>query len=156
MKLGEDIAVVPFGIEAVLDQSILEILKTKYDGGSLFLRTRPDFFIIEKKEIYFVEAKQEAQYLEAIQLLYNKQHDRMGVKILYSFPDFSIQASMIPMDKIIVPANYKDKFDLNLKHLFEAEGVTDFTYVGQVVHGSGDAFVPIEAEELLILAEGTS
>ncbi len=132
------------------------MLKTKYDSGSLFLRTRPDFFIIEEEEVYFVEAKQKTQYLEAIQLLYNKQHDRMGVKILYSFPDFSIPASMIPIDKVIVPANYKEEFDAKLKHLFEAEGVTDFTYVGHVDHGSGDAFVPVEAEELLILAEGTS
>jgi len=120
------------------------------------LRTRPDFFIIEEHEVYFVEAKQRTQFLEAIQLLYNKQYDRMGIKVLYSFPDFSISASMIPIDKVIVPENYKEEFDARLKHLFEAEGVTDFTYVGQVVHGSGDAFVPVEADELLILAEGTS
>jgi len=62
---------------------------------------------------------------------------------------------MIPIDKVVIPANYKEEFDANLKHLFEAEGVTDFTYVGQVVHGSGDAFVPVDAKELLILAEGT-
>ena len=148
---------IPFGIEAILDKSILDILKTRYDVVSLFLRTRPDFFIIEEKEIYFVEAKQETKNLEAIQLLYNKQYDRMGVKVLYSFPDFSISASMIPIDKVVVPENYKEEFDVKLKHLFEAEGVTDFTYVGQVVHGSGDAFVPVEAKELLlILAEGTS
>jgi len=122
----------------------------------LFLRTHPDFFIIEEEEVYFVEAKQKAQYLEAIQLLYNKHYDRMGVKVLYSFPDFSISASMIPIDKVVVPANYKEEFDVKLKHLFEAEGVTDFTYVSHVVHGSGDAFVPVDAKELLILAEGTS
>ena len=122
----------------------------------MFLRTQPDFFIIEEEDVYFVEAKQEARNLEAIQLLYNKQYDRMGVKVLYSFPDFSISASMIPIDKVVVPANYKEEFDVKLKHLFEAEGVTDFTYVGHVVHGSGDAFVPVEANELLILAEGTS
>ncbi len=155
MKLSANTAVVPFGIEAVLDTSILEILKTRYDRVSLFLRTKPDFFIIDINEIYLVEAKQETKNLEAIQLLYNKQYDRMGVKVLYSFPEFTINASMIPIDKVVIPENYKEEFNTSLKHLFEAEGVTDFTYVGQVVHGSGDAFVPVDANELLILAEGT-
>jgi len=82
--------VIPFGIEAILDKSILDILKTRYDRVSLFLRTKPDFFIIDVNEIYFVEAKLETRNLEAIQLLYNKQYDRMGVKVLYSFPEFTI------------------------------------------------------------------
>ena len=82
----------------------------------MFLRTQPDFFIIEEEDVYFVEAKQEARNLEAIQLLYNKQYDRMGVKVLYSFPDFSISASMIPIDKVVVPENYKEEFNANLKH----------------------------------------
>lgn len=119
------------------------------------MRTRPDFFIIEEHEIYFVEAKQHTKNLEAIQLLYNKQYDRMGVKVLYSFPDFMITASMIPIDKVVVPENYKEEFDKNLKHLFEIEGVTNFTYVSHVVAGSGDAFVPVDPSELQILAEET-
>lgn len=147
---------IPFGIEAILDKSILDVLKTRYDRVSLFLRTKPDFFIIDTNEIYFVEAKQETQNLEAIQLLYNKQYDRMGVKVLYSFPEFIINASMIPIDTVVIPENYKEEFNKNLKHLFEAEGVTNFRYVGHVSEGSGDAFVPIETEELLILAEGTT
>ena len=147
--------IVPFGIEVALDQSILAILKTKYDGGSLFLRTRPDFFIIDEHEIYFVEAKKHTKNLEAIQLLYNKQYDRMGVKVLYSFPEFVITASMIPIDKIVVPENYKNEFDKNLKHLFEIEGVTNFTYVSYVGAGSGDAFVPVDLEELQTLGEET-
>ena len=149
-------AIIPFGIEAILDQSVLNILKSRYDGGSLFLRTRPDFFIIDVNEIYFVEAKQETNNLEAIQLLYNKQYDRMGVKVLYSFPEFFINASMIPIDTVVVPENYKTEFDTKLKHLFEIEGVKNFRYVGHVSEGSGDAFVPVEPEELLILADGTT
>ena len=154
--MSSEAAVVPFGIEAVLDQSILNILKSRYDGASLFLRTRPDFFIIDKDEIYFVEAKQETVNLEAIQLLYNKQYDRMGVKVLYSFPEFFITASMIPIDTVVVPENYKTEFDNNLKHLFEIEGVKNFRYVGHVAEGSGDAFVPVEPEELLLLTGGTT
>ncbi len=147
---------IPFGIEAILDKSILDILKTRYDRVSLFLRTKPDFFIIDVNEIYFVEAKQETRNLEAIQLLYNKQYDRMGVKVLYSFPEFTINASMIPIDTVVIPENYKEEFDKNLKHLFELEGVTNFRYVGHVAEGSGDAFVPVEKEELLILADGAT
>ncbi len=153
LNLSSNAAIVPFGIEVTLDQSILQILKRRYDGGSLFLRTRPDFFIIEENEIYFVEAKQETRNVEAIQLLYNKQYDRMGVKVLYSFPEFVINASMIPIDIIVVPQNYKEEFDKNLKHLFEIEGVTNFRYVNHVGAGSGDAFVPVDLEELQILAE---
>ncbi len=147
---------VPFGIESVLDQSILGILKSKYDSTALFLRTRPDFFIIEENEIYFIEAKQQTSNLEAIQLLYNKQYDRIGIKILYSFPGLLINASLIPIDYVIIPENYREEFDRNLKHLFELEGVRDFRYVGHVARGSGDAFVPIETEKLLLLVEGAT
>lgn len=148
--------IIPYGLEVSLDKTILDIIKKKYDAGSMFLRTRPDFFIIEEDEIYFVEAKQETNNLEAIQLLYNKQHDRKGFKVLYSFPNFMINASLIPIDTIIIPENYKEKFDKNLKHLFELEGVQNFRYVGHVAVGSGDAFVPVEPEELQILAQGTT
>lgn len=156
MNLTNDVKVIPFGIETALDQSILRILAQKYDGASLFLRTRPDFFVIGIDEVFLVEAKQHTQNLEAIQLLYNKQYDRMGVRVVYSFPDFAINASMIPIDQVIIPKNYKQEFDKNLKHLFEIEGIKKFTYIGHVVEGSGDAFVPVEPEELLILAEGTT
>lgn len=156
MNLSTKAVIVPFGIEVALDKSILTILKTKYNEGSMFLRTRPDFFVIDENKLYFVEAKQETKNLEAIQLLYNKQYDRMGVKVLYSFPDFVINASMIPIDTVVVPENYKEEFDKNLKHLFELEGVEAFRYVSHVTVGSGDAFVPIKPEELLILAEGTT
>ncbi len=79
----------------------------------------------------------------------------MGVKVLYSFPELTINASMIPIDTIVIPQNYKEEFDNNLKYLFELEGVTNFRYVGHVAEGSGDAFVPIEPEDLHSLGEGS-
>lgn len=156
LKLGNSSVIVPFGIEAILDLSILQILKSRYDQGSLFLRTRPDFFIIEENDIYFVEAKKETSNLEAIQLLYNKQYDKMGIKVVYSFPNFAIRASLIPIKYVVIPQNYKKEFDKNLKDLFELEGIKDFKYVGHVAEGSGDAFVPVDISELLLRVEGTS
>lgn len=153
LGLSKDIVIVPFGYEGIIDEAILSILKTRYDSGSLFIRTRPDFFVIQNDELYFVEAKQKTQNVEAIQLLYNKQYERMGIKVLYSFPELTINASMIPMETVIIPENYREKFDVHLKHLFEQEGVQDFKYVGHVNVGSGDAFVPIESEDLGILSE---
>ena len=156
LKLSKDDTVVPFGYEGILDEAVLSILKTRYDSGSLFIRTRPDFFVIQYDELYFVEAKQRTQNIEAIQLLYNKQYERMGIKVLYSFPELTINASLIPMETVIIPENYREKFDVNLKHLFEQEGVQDFRYTHHVNEGSGDAFVPVESEDLMILSEGQS
>ena len=145
--------VVPFGYEEILNEKILSILKTRFDTGSLFIRTRPDFFVIDKNQLYFVEAKQRTKNVEAIQLLYNKFYERWGIKVIYSFPEVTINASVIPMEKIIIPENYREKFDTNLKFLFEAEGITDFAYVGHVTNGSGDAFVPIDLDDLKLLAD---
>ena len=145
--------VVPFGYEEILNENILSILKKRFDTGSLFIRTRPDFFVIDKDELYFVEAKQRTKNVEAIQLLYNKFYERWGIKVIYSFPEVTINASVIPMEKIIIPENYREQFDTHLKFLFEAEGITDFVYVGHVTNGSGDAFVPIDLDDLKLLAD---
>ena len=153
LGIPHSITIVPFGYEEVLNEKILSILKTRFDTGSLFIRTRPDFFVIDKDELYFIEAKQRTKNVEAIQLLYNKFYERWGIKVIYSFPEVAINASIIPMEKIIIPENYREKFDSNLKFLFEAEGITDFAYVGHVTHGSGDAFVPIDLDDLKLLAD---
>jgi hypothetical protein len=145
--------VIPFGCEEVLNETALSILKKRFDSGAMFVRTRPDFLIIDKEELYFVEAKQRTKNVEAIQLLYNKFHERVGIKVIYSFPELAINASLIPMEKIIIPDNYRDKFDTELKYLFETEGVTNFAYIGTVTKGSGDAFVPIELDDLKLLTD---
>jgi len=153
LELPDDAIVVPFGYEGILDKKILDVLKTRFDSGSMFIRTRPDFFVIEKNEIHFVEAKQRTKNVEAIQLLYNKFYERCGIKVVYSFPEVTIRATMIPMERLIIPENYRGEFDVNLKHLFEEEGVKDFWYVGHIDHGSGDAFVAVDVDDLKILAE---
>jgi len=43
--------VVPFGYEEILNEKTLSILKKRFDTGSLFIRTRPDFFVIDKDDI---------------------------------------------------------------------------------------------------------
>lgn len=145
--------VVPFGYEEILNEKVLSVLKKRFDAGSLFVRTKPDFLVIDKEELYFVEAKQRTLNVEAIQLLYNKFHERMGIKVIYSFPEVAINASLIPMEKIIIPENYREKFDCELKYLFEEEGITDFAYVGNVTKGSGDAFVAVDLDDLKLLAD---
>jgi len=145
--------VVPFGYEESLNEKILSVLKKRFDVGSLFIRTRPDFLVIDKDELYFVEAKQRTKNVEASQLLYNKFYERLGIKVIYSFPEVTINASLIPMEKIIIPDNYRDKFDTHLKHLFEEEGITDFSYIGTISNGSGDAFVAVDLEDLKLLAD---
>ena len=156
LHLSKEVVMVPFGYEGVLDNAVLSILKNRYDNGALYIRTRPDFFIIDDNELYFVEAKQRTQNVEAIQLLYNKKYERLGIKVLYSFPNCTINASLIPMERVVIPENYQEKFDANLKYLFKEEGVADFRYVGHVDEGSGDAFVPIDEEDLLLLSEGAA
>lgn len=153
LGLSNGTIVVPFGYEEFLNEKVLSVLKKRFDTGSMFVRTRPDFLVIDKEELYFVEAKQRTRNVEAIQLLYNKFHERWGIKVIYSFPEVAINASLIPMEKIIIPENYREKFDSELKYLFEEEGITDFAYVGNVTNGSGDAFVPVDLDDLKLLAD---
>jgi len=153
LEISPRTTVVPFGCEEVLNEQVLSILKKRFDTGSMFVRTSPDFFIIDEDELYFVEAKQRTRNVEAIQLFYNKCYEKCGIKVVYSFPEVTINASLIPMEKIIIPQNYRMEFDTNLKFLFEAEGITDFAYVGTVTKGSGDAFVPVDLDDLKLLAD---
>lgn len=153
LKLPLHAMVFPFGYEGLADDSLIRMLKLRYDTASLYFRTRPDFMILDDMYLYLVEAKQKTKNIEAIQLFFNKHLEQMGIKIVYSFPDVTIRASQIPMESIVIPENYRKKFDENLKHLFEAQGVTDFRYVRQVEIGSGDAFVPINVDDLKILSE---
>lgn len=154
LELPPDAFVFPFGYEGLVDDALIRKLKTRYDSASLYFRTRPDFMVIDSDQIYLVEAKQRTKNVEAIQLFFNKCLERMGIGVVYSFPDFQIHARDIPMERIVIPKNYKEKFDAHLKHLFESEGVTDFCYVRSANEGSGDAFVPVEFGDLIILGDG--
>jgi hypothetical protein len=153
LGLSRYATVIPFGCEQQFDDHVLSILKKKFDAGSMLVRTRPDFLVIDEFESYYVEAKQKTKNVEAIQLLFNKFLERLGIKVIYSFPDVCIRAAMIPMDKIIVPANYRGYFDVNLKFIFEQDGISEFLYVGNVEKGSGDAFVAIDVDDLKMLSE---
>jgi hypothetical protein len=153
LHLSQKSTVFPFGFEGLSNNALVRVLQTRYDVFSLYFRTRPDFIIIDDYDVYLVEAKQRTKNVEATQLLFNKYHERIGIKVLYSFPEITIRASQIPMETLVIPENYREKFDSNLKHLFENEGVEDFRYVRPVTEGSGDAFVPVELEDLRILSE---
>lgn len=153
LGLSKNANVIPFGYEQQFDDNVLSILKKRFDAGSLLIRTRPDFLIIDEFELYFVEAKQRTKNVEAIQLLFNKFLERIGIKVIYCFPELSIRATMIPMDKVIVPENYRGYFDVNLKFIFEQDGISEFQYIGNIKNGSGDAYVPVDVEDLKLLTE---
>ena len=154
LNLPSSAIVISYGYEKMKDEAAVYVLKTRFDLPSMFIRSSPDYFVIDGRRQYFVESKQKTKYVEAIQLLFNKFYEIMGMNVLYSFPDILINAAMIPMNTVVIPENYRNQFDSNLKHLFVNEGVTDFRYIGHVSNGSGDAFVPVEAEELEFLSEG--
>lgn len=156
LHLAPEDVVVPFGYEEILDQAAISYLRNIYDRGSLSIRTQPDFFVIKDNKLIFVEAKQRVRAVEATQLLYNKLYQKSGILVVYSFPNVTIPASLIPMDLVVIPENYKEKFDVNFKYLFENEGVANFSYVGHVTTGSGDAFVPVDVEDLELLMDGQS
>lgn len=153
LNLPVNAIVFPFGYEGLVDNSIILMLKQRYDATSLFFRTRPDYMVLDAPALYLVEAKQRTKNVEAVQLFFNKCLERMGIKVVYSFPELSIRASLIPMEVVIVPANYSKEFDKHLIQLFAGEYNPEFSYVGQVSGGSGDAFVPIDVDDLKILSE---
>lgn len=148
LKLPKIAIVIPFGYEKIKNNALINLLRSTYDRGSLFVRTRPDFMVCENQNIYFVEAKQNVKNVEATQLLFNKFYEKIGIKVIYSFPDYDINAFFIPINKVIIPQKYREKFDSNLKMLFEEEGVRDFEYLKGSSFGSGDPFTPIDEEEL--------
>lgn len=153
LRLSSNVMVLPFGCEGLENKKLINLLQKRYNTLSLFLRTRPDFIIFDGDNIYLVEAKQKTKNIEAVQLFFNKQLERMGIKVVYSFPDVTIFASAIPLELVIVPENYKKEFEENLKCLFESEGISNFSYTQHVTNGSGDAFVPVDLEDLRMLSD---
>ncbi len=43
LGLSHNTIVIPNGCEEIFDENVLFILKKRFDAGSMFLRTRPDF-----------------------------------------------------------------------------------------------------------------
>ena len=150
LNLSHDVEIIPYGYEYSFDINQRKKLQNIYNCNSLSIRTRPDFLVITQSEMYRVEAKNKTNSIEAVQLFFNKQLEQMGIKVLYSFPNVTINASQIPMEKIIIPQTYRKEFDLNLKHLFND---CEFEYVSST-KGSGDPFVWIEESDLIELSGG--
>ena len=48
LGLSNNIVVIPNGVEEIFNENVLFLLKKRFDAGSMFLRTRPDFFVIDK------------------------------------------------------------------------------------------------------------
>lgn len=153
MSLHPDVKIYQTGIEYMFGDEIKNGLTECYDPAAMLIRTFPDFTIKENWIATFVEAKCRTTSIEAIGLLYNKLRDRMGVKVLYSFPLVTISASQIPMEEIQVPLKYAEKFNRFLKALFVEEGCTFNYWSSNPKNGSGDPFVRIDEDDLQILVE---
>lgn len=152
MNLSDSVRIYQTGVEHIFGNTIPGLSKC-YGTGALLLRTFPDFTLYGA-EIYFVEAKCRTTSIEAIGLYFNKMRERMGASVLYSFPDVTIAASLIPMELIEVPLKYSKQFTKYLMHLFVEEQCRFNFWSSDPKSGSGDPFVRIEEEDLKILAEG--
>ena len=153
MNLSEDVRIYQTGVEYIFGKTIPGLTNC-YGTGALLLRTFPDFTLYGK-DVYFVEAKCRTTSIEAIGLYFNKMRERMGARVLYSFPDLTISASMIPMEEIQIPLKYASKFREYLMHLFVEEKCRFNFWSSNPKNGSGDPFIRIEQEDLKILAEGS-
>ena len=151
---GTDTEIFPTGIEFMFDDVTTNALTQCYDKTALLLRTTPDFLLKNGKETFFVEAKQTTTSIEAIGLYFNKLKERNGIKVLYSFPLVTINATLIPMEIIQVPQKHREDFDIYLKDLFVEEGCTFDYWNGNPEIGSGDPFVRIEESDLIELSGG--
>ena len=154
MKLSDDVRIYQTGVEHIFGNTIPELIEC-YNTGALLLRTFPDFTLYKGQEIFFVEAKARTTSIEAIGLYFNKIRERMGARVLYSFPDVTIPASLIPMEEIQIPLKYSKEFTKYLMHLFDEEKCRFNFWSCNPKNGSGDAFIRIEEEDLKILAEGS-
>lgn len=154
MHLDDDVEIFPIGIEFMFDDKTTKALTLCYDKTALLLRTTPDYLLKRGSETSFVEAKQKTTSVEAIGLYFNKRKERNGIKVLYSFPQVTINASLIPMEEIQVPQKHREDFDRYLKDLFVEEGCTFDYWKGDPPNGSGDPFVRIEEKDLMELSRG--
>jgi len=155
MKLSDDVKIFVTGVEAIFGDDMIPELKNHYDAATMLIRTFPDFTLFRDLETYFVEAKCRTTSIEAIGLYFNKMRERMGAKVLYSFPDFTIPASLIPMEEIQIPLKYGVEFRKHLMELFVGEKCRFNFWSSNPPNGSGDPFIRIEEEDLKILAEGS-
>ncbi len=149
-----DEEIFPIGIECMYDERLQNGLIQCYDKTALLLRTTPDFVVKNNDQTYFVEAKQKTTSIEAIGLYFNKLKERHGIKVLYSFPQVTINASLIPMEVIEVPQKHREDFDRHLKDYFIDDGCTFNYWNSNPQSGSGDPFVRIEEEDLIELSKG--
>jgi len=150
--LHPDVKIYQTGVEHMFGQEIRDGLTQVYDSAAMQIRTFPDFTLIENGITSFVEAKCRTTSIEAIGLYFNKMKERMGAKVLYSFPLVTICASQIPMEEIQIPLKYADKFTRFLKPLFVEEGCSFNYWSSNPKNGSGDPFVRIDEEDLQILS----
>ncbi len=151
---GTDVEIFPTGIEFMFNDKTIKALTSCYDKTSLLLRTTPDYLLKKGTQTYFVEAKERTTSIEAVGLYFNKLKEKNGIKVLYSFPLVTINASLIPMEKIQVPQKHREDFDKYLKDLFVKEGCTFDYWNGNPPLGSGDPFVRIDEDDLMELSGG--
>jgi len=135
---GTDVEIFPTGIEFMFNDETTNALTKCYDKAALLLRTTPDFLLKRGNETSFVEAKQRTTSVEAIGLYFNKLKERNGIKVFYSFPLVTINASLIPMEVIQVPQKHREDFDKHLKDLFVEEGCTFDYWKGDPATGSAE------------------
>ncbi len=154
LSLHPDVKVYQTGVEHMFEDVIRNGLTQVYDSAAMQIRTFPDFILIENENTSFVEAKCRTTSVEAVGLYFNKMRERMGAKVIYSFPLVNITASLIPMGVIQIPLKYRQKFDRFLKPLFEEEGCSFNYWSNNPKNGSGDPFVRIDEDDLKILSEG--
>ena len=154
LHLDNDVEIFPIGFEFMFNDKTTKALISCYDKSALLLRTTPDYLLKQGRETSFVEAKQKTTSVEAIGLYFNKLKERNGIKVLYSFPLVTINASLIPMDEIQVPQKHREDFDRYLKDLFVKEGCTFDYWKGNPTNGSGDPFVRIKEKDLIELSGG--
>lgn len=156
LSLNDNTQIFQSGVEHMFNDVTKQELIKCYDKAALLIRTFPDFIIKEGNQTYLVEAKQKTNSVEAIGLYFNKQRERDGVRVIYSFPNLSICASLIPMETIEVPLKYREQFNKYLKDLFVEENCVFNYWSNSPVNGSGDPFVRLDEGDLMILSEAMS
>jgi len=158
LQLKESDIVYEDGYEYVFNKPRRSDLQKQYDLTSLFVRLRDDYVVIKNKISFILEAKKNMdKYIESTQLLLNKQLTEIGIKIFYSFPEYTIIATDIPLKLIAIPPRYKNEFCLNLRSFFEKfHNNIQYNFMTWNPEGrSGDPFTPINHEKLKKISQLT-
>ena len=155
LDLPKKSMVIKYGYETLekTHPSMYKTIRQSNNITALWIRLQPDYLIVLiGGNPYFVEVKSKMKYVEAMQLILNKNR-QFPVKYYFKPTDRDygvlIDAKEIPVRTIVVPHKYRKIFETLWKSfILHHHPRVKFSYI-DVTRGSQDPFIAIDIVEIM-------